>query len=689
MPTGSHSVCLLLTFIALFSRLYNLGASDRIVWDESHFGRFASHYLKREFYFDVHPPLGKMINGLAGLLCGYYGQFEFKGKYPENLNYVFMRGINAIFGSMLTPLAYWTAIHLRVSRTAAVLLAIMTITDVALCTISRLILLDSMLMFFTGLGVYCLCVFRTYQQIEPLSLNWILWLFLSGLSLGLVTSVKWVGLFLVALVGIHTISDLWEMFGDQDIKLKHQILHWIARIGCLIVLPLAIYILSFKLHFGILINWGKGAGRMNTLFKSELIGSKLAQFPVDVAYGSTVSIRESSLNGLNLHSHTAKYPKGSKMQQITGFHKECTNNYFTIEYPWNSNKRTNSSMPSFIKNGSEIRLAHVNTKKDLHCQKVAAPITKGGFEVNAKRTKGGSKLDRWIVQIVDDTIKPTTTLRAVSTNFRLINKSLNCTLVSTRKTLPDWAQKQSEIVCQKNVDPNYYESIWHIEYHTNPNLTSKKKNPNLQSSFLHNFIELNKAMWISNNNLTPNPYFEMKQIESKPYQWPFLLKPIRITAWKEEYNKVYLIGNPLIWWGSSIGIIVLSVTVLVYTIRRARRIEDFTENDWDTFNFAAKVSVLGWILHYFPFYFMGRIMYLHHYFPALYFSMIAFVVVFDHFAAKLSELNHQRCLVSAMVLFTLTFLVFSPFSYGIQGDPSRYSQLQWLSTWKFFDNKSK
>jgi len=156
-----------------------------------------------------------MLVGLSGYLANYNGSFEFKSgeTYPEELNYTFMRLFNSTFGALCVPLAYFTAKELHFKRPTVWLVTAMVLFENSYTTISRFILLDSMLLFFTFTTVFCWSKFHN-QRHDPFGPEWGLWLFATGLSIGCVCSVKWVGMFGTALVGIYTIEDLWNKFGD-------------------------------------------------------------------------------------------------------------------------------------------------------------------------------------------------------------------------------------------------------------------------------------------------------------------------------------------------------------------------------------------------------------------------------------------------------------------------------------------
>src|SRR6478735_1150746 len=98
-------------------------------------------------------------------------------------------------------------------------------------------------------------------------------------------SVKWIGLFAVAFVGMYTIEDLWNMLGDLHMPKLTYIAHWVSRTLCLIIIPIAIYVASFAAHFHILRNSGPGDTMMSSLFQAGLNGSHLQSNPVQIAFG--------------------------------------------------------------------------------------------------------------------------------------------------------------------------------------------------------------------------------------------------------------------------------------------------------------------------------------------------------------------------------------------------------------------
>lgn len=105
-------VLAVLTLVGVFVRLFRIYQPSSVVFDEVHFGGFASKYIKGKFFMDVHPPLAKMLITLAGWLAGFDGNFDFKdiGKdYVEPaVPYVAMRMLPAICGILTIPTMFLT-----------------------------------------------------------------------------------------------------------------------------------------------------------------------------------------------------------------------------------------------------------------------------------------------------------------------------------------------------------------------------------------------------------------------------------------------------------------------------------------------------------------------------------------------------------------------------------------------------
>jgi dolichyl-phosphate-mannose-protein mannosyltransferase len=115
---------------------------------------------------------------------------------------------------------------------------------------------------------------------SPFDVEWYFWLLVSGLSLGLVFSVKWVGLFSIALVGLHTVQDLWNVLGDTKLSISKQAHHLGARVAFLIVVPISVYMAVFGLHFSILNRSGPGDAGMTSLFQAGLAGNNFKDNPL-------------------------------------------------------------------------------------------------------------------------------------------------------------------------------------------------------------------------------------------------------------------------------------------------------------------------------------------------------------------------------------------------------------------------
>lgn len=405
---------------------------------------------------------------------------------------------------------------------------------------------------------------------------------MTGASLGCVLSVKWVGLFAVALVGIYTIEDLWDMWGDVRMPKKVYLNHWIARIVCLIILPFSIYVFSFILHFSLLYKSGPGDAQMSSLFQANLEGNSMTENPLEVAYGSNLTIKNAGFGGGLLHSHIQTYPEGSKQQQVTCYHHKDENNHWTIRPPREQDDEQSYDQPDnpdfirFLKDGDLIRLTHISTNRNLHSHPVNAPITTGQWEVSCYGTDTvGDTQDNWKVEIVDDfNYQNKDRIRSLTTRFRLRHERLGCLLTADNTVLPQWGFKQVEVYCDKRNDTENPHSMWNVEQHWNTKLPPAPRNA-YKSPFLRDFITLNVAMWTSNNALTPDPD-KVDILSSEPSEWPLATVGLRMCGWGDKQVKYYLLGNPIVWWLSIGAIFVFCLTTGVYVIRMQRKIFDLT-----------------------------------------------------------------------------------------------------------------
>ncbi|KAI5970245.1 PMT6 [Candida margitis] len=684
---------LALTALSALVRIYHIDAANYVVWDEAHFGKFGSYYLKREFYFDVHPPLGKLLVALSGYLAGYDGSFEFEsGKaFPDDMNFAFMRLFNCLFGILVTPLTYRTAVLAGFDQWTCWFVSLMVIFEQLSLTLSKFILLDSMLLFFTVFTFFCLVnlhkVCSERMEMSKLGFKWFL---LTGISIGCVCSVKWVGLFVTILVGLYTGYDLilkyFQVTSTDTLNWKTYVKHWILRVASLIIIPITIYMLAFKVHFQVLNHTGPGDGSISTLLQASLVGNNLQYGPRTVASDSLVTIRSQGLSPNLLHSHAHNYPEGSGEQQITTYGFKDENNEFEIEIA------NQAGTGGYVVQENCIRLKHSKTGCYLGAHPLAAPITKKHFEVSCSSLSNVSFTSHeWILDIQSQETSPSdqfrdeneSELHPISTAFRLKHKELGCYLATTGNPLPSWGYQQGEVVCKYPYLSKDKTTWWNIEEHRNENLEAPAvEYVPPKPKFWKEFVLLNYGMMASNNALVPDPD-KFDKLSSEWWEWPILNTGLRMCGWGDDDTKYFLIGNPFVTWMSNTGILFCIVYTLFSLFRYQRQSTSNTDSI-QSMVVQCLLPFLGWILHYVPFILMGRVKYLHHYVPALYFAIFSAGFLMQKLVGQNKLFPPVLkiavyLVVDALIIFAFWYM--RDLAFGMKGSSKQYQNLRLLNSW--------
>jgi len=236
------------------TRLWSLFTPNAVVFDEVYFKAFAAHYFDGKYYFDIHPPLGKL------LLAGWAHLIGLTSSQMLNGTAVGMRVLPATAGALLIPLVWAILRKLGASRPFAFLGAALLLLDNAVLVESRFILMDSMLLLFGLTAIYLYLVAQSRHD----RWRW-LWLGLAALSAGAALSVKWTGL---NALGIVLLLWAWDQRGRHVPWLRR-----LSEFALLLAVPAVLYLSVFWIHFQLLPYSGTGDAFMSTQFQSTLIGN--------------------------------------------------------------------------------------------------------------------------------------------------------------------------------------------------------------------------------------------------------------------------------------------------------------------------------------------------------------------------------------------------------------------------------
>lgn len=243
-----------LAVAAAATRLVGITHPRAIVFDEVYFREDALRYLDGSYFFDLHPPLGKL------LLAGWAKLFGVSATVQSTDPAVALRVLPALAGTALVVVFYLFLRELTASRRVATFGAALLLLDNAILVESRFILIDSMLLLF-GLGAltaYLASRRRTGRT------HWVL-LIVSALLAGMAASTKLTGLAALGVIGL-----VWFV---EAVRRRVSCRRALPQAACLALVPALVYVSVFAVHFRLLTHSGPGDAFMSAQFQSTLVGS--------------------------------------------------------------------------------------------------------------------------------------------------------------------------------------------------------------------------------------------------------------------------------------------------------------------------------------------------------------------------------------------------------------------------------
>ncbi|XP_077163180.1 protein O-mannosyl-transferase 1 isoform X1 [Paroedura picta] len=705
---------LVLTVAGLINRLWALSYPRAVVFDEVYYGQFLSLYMKQIFFVDDSgPPFGHMLLALGGYLGGFDGNFLWNrigAEYSSNVPIWTLRLLPAITGALCVPLAYQILVELHFPHLVAHGAALLILFENALITQSRLMLLESVLIFFILLGVLSYLKFSNLQRHSPFSARWWFWLCLTGVSCACAVGVKYMGLFtyilLLTMAGVHS----WQLVGDRSVPNVSLLCHLLARALALVVIPIATYLLFFYVHLMLLYRSGPHDQIMTSAFQASLEGglARITQGqPLEVAYGSQITLRNILGKPMPcwLHSHKNTYPiryengRGSShQQQVTCYPFKDVNNWWIVKDP-GTQQLVVSNPPRPVHHGNIVQLVHGITTRYLNTHDVAAPLSPHSQEVSCYIDYNISMpaQNLWRVEIMNRD-SDGDVWKTILSEVRFVHVNTSAVLKLSGASLPEWGYRQLEVIGEK-MSKGYHQSmLWNVEEHRyGKSQEQKEREAELHSptrisigqnlSFMAKFTELQWKILTLKNEDTEHKY------SSSPLDWITLDTNIAYWLHSTSGAQIHLLGNVITWMSANMATLAYAALFLWYLLRRRRNIQDIPQEAWCQWVSAGGLCVGGWAVNYLPFFLMEKTLFLYHYLPAVTFQILLIPIVLQHMSdhlcrSKLSKSMHSAFVVAWFSSVYLTYRTFRPLTYGEPPlSKAELQNLRWKDTWDILIRK--
>jgi len=162
------------TIAAGLVRAYHLDSPRTPIYDESYMGVIVHQYKRGEWFFDLHPPLARLLHYyVAGVLLGAPDCAYNKEMAWVECDMWQMRSVPCALGTLLVPLFYGAARQHGASRSAALAGACLVACEPMFFALSRVHLLDMVALAYVALVVnlharVIRCVSDTASNSSPL-----------------------------------------------------------------------------------------------------------------------------------------------------------------------------------------------------------------------------------------------------------------------------------------------------------------------------------------------------------------------------------------------------------------------------------------------------------------------------------------------------------------------------------------